>query len=374
MDRDALIDSKFSPPSRPARNPGERSLSDGAFGAIQDTWRRYYASGLAPAYDVATAMASDASGNVYVTGYSSNRFFEYFTAKYDAAGVQVWRARYNGAENGDDRAFAIAVDVSGNVYVTGESWGSDKHYDYATIKYSSTGEEQWEARYNGTGNSDDNAAAIAVDPAGNVYVTGSSVGSGPYSDYATIKYNAAGAEQWVACYNGPGDSDDHATALVVDPAGNVYVTGGSGPSFDLTDYATVKYNSAGKVLWAHRYNGPGNSSDKATAIALDSVGNVFVTGSSRGTGANDDYATIKYNSAGTEQWVARYYRSEYHNDRATALAVDLAGNVYVTGEWGRLRHNQIQFRRSATMGRPLQWGYFHCACGRPGWQCLRHRI
>ena len=91
-------------------------------------------------------------------------------------------------------------------------------------------QEEWVARYNG-GNGSDIAYALAVDGSGNSYVTGFSVGPGSCNfvcnDYATIKYNASGTQEWVARYNGPANDDDHATAIAVDGSGNVYVTGAS---------------------------------------------------------------------------------------------------------------------------------------------------
>ena len=112
-------------------------------------------------------------------------------------GVQEsWVARYNGPGNYTDDPAGIAVDASGNVYVTGESSGQGGLMGYATIKYNSAGEEQWVARYNGPGNGNDSANAIAVDASGNVYVTGQSLGQGTGIDYATIKYNSAGQQQW----------------------------------------------------------------------------------------------------------------------------------------------------------------------------------
>ena len=87
------------------------------------------------------------------------------------------------------------------------------------------GVDSWVARYNGPGNYTDDPAAVAVDASGNVYVTGESSGQGGLIGYATIKYNSAGEEQWVARYNGPGNGNDSANAIVVDASGNVYVTG-----------------------------------------------------------------------------------------------------------------------------------------------------
>jgi hypothetical protein len=192
----------------------------------------------------------------------------------------------------------------------------------------------WIATYNGPGNYIDEATAIAVDTSGNVYVTGQSFGVGVDFDYATVKYNADGQEQWVARYNGPVNFDDHATAIAVDSSGNVYVTGRS-PGLDTgDDYVTIKYNSTGQQQWLARYNGPGsdgNLTDAAWAVAVDDSGNVYVTGQSVGAGTDDDYATIKYNPDGQEQWVARYNGPGNLGDVAYAIAVDKAGNIYVTG-------------------------------------------
>ncbi|MBK6772394.1 MAG: SBBP repeat-containing protein [Ignavibacteria bacterium] len=220
--------------------------------------------------------------------------------------TQQWVARYNGPGNLDDFAdYSLAVDGSGNVYVTGYSAGSGTSSDYATIKYNSSGVQQWVARYNGPGNSYDEATSLAVDGSGNVYVTGYSIDSGTSSDYyATVKYNSSGVQQWVARYNGPGNSYDYAVSLAVDGSGNVYVTGSSYGSGTSIDYATIKYNSSGVQQWVASYNGPGNSDDRTYSLAVDGSGNVYVRGSSYGSGTY--YATIKYNSSGVQQWVARY--------------------------------------------------------------------
>ncbi|HJW85138.1 MAG TPA: SBBP repeat-containing protein, partial [Candidatus Brocadiaceae bacterium] len=100
---------------------------------------------------------------------------------------ELWAARYSGPGNGQDEAAAIAVDADGNVYVTGNSFGTNEtRLDYATIKYDADGNQQWVARYNGPGNKEDVAIAIAVHASGNVYVTGYSDGTGGYTyDYAT---------------------------------------------------------------------------------------------------------------------------------------------------------------------------------------------
>ncbi len=142
---------------------------------------------------------------------------------------------------------------------------------------------------------EDKARDMKVDASGNVYVTGESHTGGFGMDFVTVKYNTLGIEQWVAKYH---FGNDKATSMYLDNSGNVYVTGSSefGGNF-LWDYATVKYNSAGVQQWSQRYTGigtGGNSMDIPRDIAVDSQGNVFVTGESMSSNGLLECATIKY--------------------------------------------------------------------------------
>ena len=301
--------------------------------SLSQIWVARY-NGPGNGWDGGNAIAIDDVGNIYVAGSSNGvgSLYDYATIKYSPSGVEQWVARYNGPGNGSDEANAIAVDHAGNVYVTGHSEGGPgTGADYATIKYDSSGAQQWVARYNGPGNMADGAGGIVLDNAGNVYVTGFSVGAGTESDYALVKYDSSGVEQWVARYNGPDNSYDGSIAIVLDHAGNVYITGTSRGSATDDDYVTLKYGSSGVEQWAARYNGPANGRDGARAMAIDSSGNVYVTGSSQGLGTDNDYATVKYNSFGVEQWVVRYNGPANHWDDASAIAVDHVDNIYVTG-------------------------------------------
>jgi hypothetical protein len=298
------------------------------FSPAQEWVARY--DGPVNSEDQALALAVDSAGNVYVTGASvdSATGADYATVKYDSAGIQQWVARYGGL--GIDMARGISVDDAGNVYVTGSSYGGVvTDFDYATVKYDSLGVEQWVARYSSFSDYPDCAYAIAIDNAGCVYVTGAAYDQ-TNANYATIKYSSSGVEQWVTIY-GSLLSQDEAYAVALDAEANVIVTGASSDQLSSFDYATIKYDSTGTQQWVARYDGPASSADFVEAMSIDDAGNIYVTGCSGGQGTGFDYATVKYNASGIEQWVARY-NGPFGDDRAYAIAVDDARNVYVTGK------------------------------------------
>ncbi len=302
---------------------------------INQQWVARY-NGPANSQDYPTGLAVDSSGNVYVTGYSfgSGTDYDFCTVKYNSSGVQQWVAAFNGTGNNVDKAGAVAVDQLGNVYVTGWSTGSTSNYDMVTIKYNSSGVQQWAAVYNGPANSVDYSMTMGLDNSGNVYVAGSSTGTG--LDYCTIKYNPSGVQQWVQRYNGTSNSKDTVYNMAVDGSGNCYVTGYATNSPGGNDYCTVKYNSAGVQQWVAVYNGASNSFDWSYSVSYDNSGNVYVTGASAVTGNGTDYVTIKYNSSGVQQW-ASSYNGPYPNgtDLGFSVRADANGNVYMTGlSWG----------------------------------------
>jgi uncharacterized delta-60 repeat protein len=287
---------------------------------------RYQGPGIS--YDAGIAIKLDASANVYVTGTSagSNGAADYMTIKYDNNGNQLWESRYNGIDNSYDTPFDLIVDANGNAYVTGRSLNFSSYYDYTTIKYDSNGNELWVVHYNGLGGSSlDTGEVLALDTNGNVYVSGTSA-----NNYATIKYDANGNEIWVIRYSNFAISN--VNDMAVDTNDNVYVTGGSRNSSTGTgyDYVTLKYDQNGNEIWKAVYNGPENGSDIAETLIVDGVGNVLVAGRSFST-TGFDYATVKYDSAGDERWLARYNGPGDNIDVPTDIVLDLEGNAYITG-------------------------------------------
>ena len=306
--------------------------------------------------DVPNAIAVDSNGNVLVTGRSpgpgnGNRD-DFATIKYSADGIPLWTNRYNGLPNRSDAATALAVHTNGDVIVTGYSLGTEG--DYITIKYSSMGVPLWTNRYNGPANSNDIPAAVALDLAGNAFVTGSS-SAGLTRDYLTIKYSPAGVPLWTNRFDGPGHKNDFVRDAAIDSSGNLFVTGEVSDGTNCS-YATIKYSPEGILLWTNYYDGPAGANDSPLAAGVDSLGNVVVTG----TSARDhpdfdydyDYATIKYSGAGVPLWTNRYDADTA--DGAYDLAIDASDNVIVTGDSGPLDYpsDSVTIKYSAA-GVPL---------------------
>ncbi|MEA3311723.1 MAG: SBBP repeat-containing protein [candidate division WOR-3 bacterium] len=278
-------------------------------GPPREVWNRVYDSGYR---DEAHSVAVDASGNSYVTGVTSYIAGHTRTIKYDTDGNVQWNRWYCPDA---DSAHGIVVDASGNVYITGCA-GFGYGHDYFTVKYDNDGIEQWDKVYDS--GYDDHAYGIAVDASGSIYITGGSGGGyDSHDDYCTIKYDANGNLQWEKVYDFYHDGS--AYGIAVDQLSNVYVTG----SFD---YLTIKYDADGNLKWTRSYDSGYN--DRAYGVAVDVSGNVYVTGSS-GLGVDSDYLTIKYDTDGNLKWIRTY--DSGCEDCAYGIAVDALGDIYVTG-------------------------------------------
>ncbi len=289
-----------------------------------EQWTRYYGTQYS---NSALSVAVDSTGNVYVTGNSSN--FDIVTIKYNSSGTEQWLNTYNSPFNRSDYGYCVGVDSSGDIFIIGSTEDSLFNSDIIIIKYSANGILQFKSTYNSGGTFNDQPIAMKIDKYNNLYITGTCGGSTGV-DYLTIKFNSAGNVQWVQRYNGTGNASDYPISIALDSSGNVYVTGVSIGIGSTSDYATLKYSSTGQQLWVQRYDDPFNSIDRARSIAVGNSGNVYVTGESVYT-AGLDYTTIKYNSSGVEQWVTRYNGLGNNNDIAYNLVIDDFENVYVTG-------------------------------------------
>lgn len=234
------------------------------------------------AYDIAYK-----NGYVYVTGYTNtntNGYENYVTIKYSASnGSQIWVRTYNGTGSSYDEACCIAVDDSANVFVGGSSVGITSAYDYVTIKYNSLGNTLWERRYDSTG-FPQTMYGLVIDNLNNVLVTGSS--------YQTIKYSSSGVQQWLNIYYVP--YNEIAKSITVDKFNNVYVTGDvQYPPPIRHNIVTIKYNTNGNQQWLIDYNSPFSSDDYGNVVLADSLFNVYIAGKSS-SGSGTDFITLKY--------------------------------------------------------------------------------
>jgi len=289
------------------------------------------------------AITTDGANNVYAVGVTSvnNGPKDIMIVKYNSSAVQQWVATFNTPQGWDDDANAVAVDGSGNVYVTGSMVKDNAfEYDYLTVKFNAAGVVQWYALYNGTANAVDIANDIAVDGAGNVYVTGLSSGQritrlGTLNtgyDYVTIKYNASGVQQWAVRYVGSSGNDE-AKAIALDASGNVYVTGHSpATGSSTTDCVTIKYDNNGTSLWTQRYAGSAGVNDEGNDIAVDGSGNVYVSGYANSGNGTSSVLGLKYNSAGTPLWGSLYSAGSGTNNIGKKMGLDAYANMYIAAE------------------------------------------
>ncbi len=301
--------------------------------SIGQEWVSRY-NGAGNTLDWAYAITMDPSGNIIVTGYStgSGTGKDYKTIKYDQTGNILWVATYNGPINGGDYSNALAVDNSGNIFVTGRVDYGPTSADIVTIKYNSSGVQQWASRYSGAANGVDEGKTIHLQDDGSVIVGGKTTTASTGIDFIIIKYNSDGTEAWVSTYTGPGANEDYVIKADIDASGNVYAGGcsiGAGTGLDL---AVVKYNSSGVQQWVKRYNGAGNGGDALVGLQVDNSGNVVAGGyCDNGPATMHDFLTIKYDPAGNVLWEKRFDGSSHITDVASAMVVDASDNIYLTG-------------------------------------------
>ncbi len=311
--------------------------------------------------DWASGVATDSSGNVYVAGYTAGALDgntssgngDLFVVKYNSSGTKQWTKQLG--KSNKDIAYGVATDSSGNVYVTGGTGNESAsvggagldgntnagNSDIFVVKYNSSGTKQWTKQL-GT-SSWDSAYGVATDSSGNVYITGYTGGALDNNtnagdrDLFVVKYNSSGTKQWTKQLGT--SSGDIAYGVATDSSGNVYVTGGTGGGLDnntsagSNDLFVVKYNSSGTKQWTKQLGTSGD--DYARGVATDSSGNVYVTGYTSGgldnntSAGGSDLFVVKYNSSGTKQWTKQLGTSS--GDIAYGVATDSSGNVYVTG-------------------------------------------
>lgn len=295
----------------------------------------FYGGAIDKGNNIPMASLTDAGGNTYITGGSSNTSQpagDFFTIKVSPGGNILWEKREPAVMYAVEYGMEMAFDSAGDLVVTGIKWnGTD--VDIRVIKYSAaTGEKAWEKIYDGGESGLDVPSAITADTHGNTYVTGISW-SGETVDFITLKYDSAGNQVWEAREE---DGEwNEPFAIAVDGNDNVIVAGWNPNTEGWANYHTVKYDSSGVEQWAQSYNYPSTDPENpmdvtnslAYAVTTDEDGNVYVTGEF------DTFlsriGTIKYNAAGEQQWIQTY---KVDGARTEAYSIAVKGDVlYVSG-------------------------------------------
>jgi hypothetical protein len=341
------------------------------------------------------AIAVDGSGNAYVTGYTNSTNYDVtpgafqttmggggdvFVTKLNATGTALVYSTYIGG-SGNEVGYDIAVDGSGNAYVTG--YTNSTNYDVTPGAFQTTNGGGWDVfvtKLNATGtalvystyiggSSNDEGYAIAVDGSGYAYVTGytsstdydvtpgafqTTNANGDYADVFVTKLNATGTALVYSTYIG-GSYDDVGYGIAVDGSGNAYVTGWtSSPDYDVTpgafqttkeddlDVFVTKLNATGTALVYSTYIG-GSGDEVGYAIAVDGSGYAYVTGWTSSpnydvtpgafqttNGGGWDVFVTKLNATGTALVYSTYIGGS-GTDYGYGIAVDGSGNAYVTG-------------------------------------------
>jgi len=307
--------------------------------------------GAAGLQDIPVRVEVDGQGNLYVTGYSLNahEINDFVTVKYDPGGSQVWEVRYAGPlGEGVGREMAGSyVDGAGDVWVAGSVRDAIDltRSDFVTMRIGADGQFLWvvvldDGSVEPDWRSPDIAAALTVDAKKNSYVSGSS--STRVAGYwLTVKYDPGGRELWRARFEYNPGGRPMVEAIAVDQDENVYLAGNTLPKESgLEQFTIVKYDPDGIEAWvAYRSQRPIDS--HLTDLALDSFGNVFVTGyGDRAPDGCFKYITVKYDVNGCEIWTARYASFVPQPPQscpaigglAKAVGVSSDGRVYVAGD------------------------------------------
>jgi hypothetical protein len=329
--------------------------------------------------------ASDNSGNLYVIGWYSSATITFgtitltnpgigtgdvFLVKYDASGTALWAKTFGGTDG--DIGNGIATDAAGNVYITG--WYASSTISFGTstltnagtgsdvfiVKLNSSGNDIWAKSAGGTGS--DRGYGIAVDPSGNILTTGAyssstiNFGTGSLSnastvnDFFIVKHDSNGNALWAK--NAGGINADTGFSIGTDSLGNVYAAGAfasptinfglgalTNASAGTQDIFVVKYNSSGTAVWSIRSGG--SLEDAANGIAVKK-NSVCVTGGfnsssisfsattlTNNLSGTSDVFLVKYDLDGNTQWAKRSGNSDA--EAGNAVAIDALENVFITG-------------------------------------------
>lgn len=318
-----------------------------SFGQVTTAWTAHYQSPWM-FRDYGREIKTDAQGNVYVSGHAMigpSQQAYVVIVKYNSNGIKLWE--YFSPDTHYYMEDMEVDELTGTVYYAGSLWNdTTAEWDYVTVKIDSSGNDIWSQQYdgNGIGAGWDYGWAVAVDQAGDVYITGHSQGTFNGYDWVTIKYNSAGVQQWVARWVNPDNATlssnyfNEAYEIFTDNAGNVYVSGYAfnGTSHELT---LLKYDASGNLLWERDIDTHGHWSQiSKDYMKLDAADNIYLAGNVRNPVSGCDILLVKYNPQGNLLWVTTWNSSTNDSDYVCGeayadqgLMLDANANIFISG-------------------------------------------
>ena len=331
--------------------------SCGGSSTVTAPWIGTKQLGVAGALTYGQSVATDASGNVYVTGYTDRGLDgntltgseDFFVTKYNSSGVKQF-TRQLGTTGVATLGESVATDISGNVYVAGHTWGGLEGNTmtgmstFFVIKYDSSGNKQYISQMGNNGITE--GMSVTTDAGGNVFIAGTTtVGldgntMAGLRDVFVTKYDSSGNVKYTR-QMGVAGALTSGNSVATDASGNFFVAGSTTGGLDsntLTgsaDFFVTKYNSSGVKQYTKQM-GVAGAATAGKSVATDASGNFFVAGVTWGkldgntlTGTQDVFVT-KYDSSGA--WL--YTKQMGVAGQATygqSVATDASGNVFVAG-------------------------------------------
>jgi len=304
------------------------------------------------------SVAADASGNVYVVGWTDGGLDgntkigtrDVFFTKYNSSGTKLYTKQL-GATGGFTQSYSGAIDASGNLYVTGLTTGGldgitrTGTVDFFLTKYDSSGTKLYTKQL-GVAGATTEGHSVATDASGNVYVTGWTNGGldgntkTGTSDFFLTKFDSSGTKLYTKQL-GVAGAATQGNSVATDASGSAYVTGWTMGGLDgntktgSNDFFLTKFDSSGMKLYTKQLGVSGVVA-LGYSVATDASSNVFVTGYTMGgldgntLAGTDDFFLTKYDSSG-----AKLYTKQLGVAGAATIGVSVtakaSGNVYVTG-------------------------------------------
>jgi hypothetical protein len=270
------------------------------------------------------SVTTDYAGNVYSTGKIYNGTnYDAFVIKTDKNGTIVWQKIISSVSSVDDEGRSITIDQNGSIYVGG--YIKTNIYDFFLVKLDYSGNTLWKVTMNkDTSGDDDKGFDIVLDSLSHINIVGHTKNTGSL-DVLIEQYSTDGVFQWSSGYNSTNNKDDGAKSTAIDSSGNIYITGYSESSSGIIDLLIMKITPGGAVSWSKRFDSTSHSADYGQDITFDPSGYLYITGYS-----GNNLTVYKADLSGNLLF-KKTYSSAGAALKGYGIKVDIDGNIYVTG-------------------------------------------